>query len=94
MKKALFTIFVLITMFCACYSAELYTIDVYATNNTIDAKNVNNTPVTLYVCKSENGEKILLENVTPGNKYRVLLDTCETFNTEDDAILRIKRIGR
>lgn len=80
-----------IALFTACKSTELYTVSVTATNNAITAYTAKNKPVTLYECRTRDNKTILLENVIPGEKYTLLIDRCDTFNTEDDNILIIKK---
>ena len=93
MKQAIKKILIaalIILMFSACRALDTYKLNVIATSETITGRDVNGRAVQLTVCKAENGEKILLENVSPGRRYTVIIDTCETWNKDDDIILKIQ----
>lgn len=77
-------IYIACHMFC-----DIDITPVIATENTINALDTNNKPVTLYECYTEYNDKVLLENVTPGKKYTVMIDTFGTFERDDDLIIKM-----
>lgn len=92
MKKAIITI---IALYIICSCTNISIVNACVTNNAIQAKNTKNETVTLYTAKTPDNRTLLLDNVTPGNAYIVIIDNCDTFNTEDDQILFvIKKQGR
>lgn len=78
-------------MLTACGRSELYMLHVTATKNTITGRDTHGAAVTLTECRTEDGERILLEDVEPGHRYRVILDSCGTWNKEDDAIVSVRK---
>lgn len=86
MKKAIIAIMALYIM-CSCTNISI--VNAYVTNNAIQAKNTKNETATLYTAKTPDNRTLLLNNVTPGNKYIVIIDNCDTFNTEDDLVLLV-----
>lgn len=93
MKKILIVLLIAL-MFTACRSMDIYKVAATATAETITGRDVNGDAVTLTLCKAENGRRMLLENVTPGRAYIVTIDSCGTWNTEDDEILKIQEVKR
>lgn len=93
-KKTRFALCLLLALLVTiCGQLERYTLTVTATNRTIEAKDRHGEPITLTECRTEDGERILLEDVTEGNSYRVTLDSCGTWSTEDDAIITVKGVS-
>ena len=88
--KRLLIATIIIVMFCACCAMDTYKLTVYATNDTIHGNDIHGNDITLTICKAEDGRKILLEDAISGKYYTVIIDTCSTWNTEDDQILRVK----
>lgn len=74
-------------LYIAVYSVNIDVCSVYVTNNAIQAKNTNNKPITLHQAKTPDNRTLLLEHVTPGNEYIVIIDTFGTFDRDDDLIL-------
>lgn len=72
-----------------CGQLERYTLEVTATDRTIVGRDRHGQTVTLTECRADDGSRILLEDVTEGNRYRVTLDSCGTWSREDDAIIRV-----
>lgn len=88
--KKIITAALIILMFSACRLLDTYTLTVTATAETISGRDVNGQAVYLTPCKAENGKTILLDNVQPGRRYTVLIDTCGTWCDDDDNILKIQ----
>lgn len=91
MKKAIATIGIITAMFGACHSLELYTLEVTATDRHITGRDIHGEAVTLTECRSADGVRILLEDAEEGDRYRVTLDSCGTWNKEDDEVIRTER---
>jgi len=72
-----------------CGQLERYTLEVTATEHTITGRDLSGKAVVLTECRADDGSRILLKDVTEGNRYRVTLDSCGTWNREDDAIIRV-----
>ena len=88
--KKIITAALIILMFSACRLLDTYTLTVTATAETISGRDINGQAVYLTPCKAENGKTILLNNVQPGRRYTVLIDTCGTWCDDDDNILKIQ----
>lgn len=89
-KTARFAVAVLLAVLVSiCGQLERYSLEVTATDRTITGTDRHGQTVTLTECRADDGNKILLEDVTEGNRYRVTFDTCGTWSREDDAIIRV-----
>lgn len=72
-----------------CGQMERYTLEVIATSDIIEAHDIHGEAVSLTVCRASDGQAVLLTDVESGHRYTVTLDRNETWNTEDDAIIRV-----
>lgn len=74
---------------------ERYELTVTTDTTPIQAANIHGATETLYPAHTADYSRtILLDNVQPGRVYRVTLDSNETHNTEDDAIISIREVAR
>ena len=79
-----------VAMLAACGQMDTRTVTVTATERTITGRDTRGEAVTLTDCRTEEGERLLLEGVTAGRRYTVKLNTCGTWSREDDAIIKVK----
>lgn len=77
-----------------CGHLDTYSETVTATENTITATDRNGATVTLTECRTDDGDRLLLEGVEEGHRYRVRLDSFGTWSREDDAIITVKEEHR
>lgn len=77
-----------------CGHLDTYSETVTATENTITATDRNGATVTLTECRTDDGDRLLLEGVEEGHRYRVRLDSFGTWSKEDDAIIAVKEVRR
>lgn len=81
-------------MLAFCGHLDTYSETVTATANTIRATDRNGATVTLTECRTDDGDRLLLEGVEEGHRYRVRLDSFGTWSREDDAIITVKEEQR
>lgn len=81
-------------MLTACGQMDTYTETVTATGNTFTGYDRNGASVTLTECRTEDGDRLILEDVEEGHRYRVRLDSFGTWSKEDDAIIAVKEVRR
>ena len=79
-------------MLAACGQMDTYTETVTATDRTITGRDTHGEAVTLTDCRTEDGERLLLEGVEEGHHYRVRLDSFGTWSREDDEIISVKEV--
>lgn len=93
MKKAIIGVLCAL-MLTACGQMDTYTETVTATGDTITGRDTHGAAVTLTLCRTDDGGRLLLEDVEEGHLYRVRLDSFGTWSREDDAIISIKEVRR
>lgn len=81
-------------MLAFCAHLDTYTETVTATGNTFTGYDRNGAAVTLTECRTEDGDRLILEDVEEGHRYRVRLDSFGTWSKEDDAIIAVKEVRR
>lgn len=81
-------------MLAFCAHLDTYTETVTATGNSFTGYDRNGAAVTLTECRSEDGDRLILEDVAEGHSYRVTLATFGTWSREDDAIIKIREEER
>lgn len=83
-----------VAMLTACGQMDIYSETVTATGDTITGRDTHGAAVTLTLCRTDDGGRLLLEDVEEGHLYRVRLDSFGTWSKEDDAIISIKEVRR
>lgn len=81
-------------MLAACGQMDTYSETVTATGETITGRDTHGEAVTLTLCRTDDGGRLLLEDVEEGHRYRVRLDSFGTWSKEDDAIIAVKEVRR
>ena len=81
-------------MLAFCGHLDTYSETITATGNTFTGYDRNGAAVTLTECRTEDGDRLILEDVAEGHRYRVTLATFGTWSREDDAILRVREEKR
>ena len=81
-------------MLTACGQMDTYTETVTATGHSFTGYDRNGAAVTLTECRTEDGDRLILEDVREGHRYRVRLDSFGTWSKEDDAIIAVKEVRR
>lgn len=90
--KTLMLSALVVAMLTACGQMDTYTETVTATGDTITGRDAHGEAVTLTLCRTEDGGRLLLEDVEEGHRYRVRLDSFGTWSREDDAIIAVKEV--
>ena len=85
---------VVAVMLAFCAHLDTYTETATATGNTFAGYDRNGAAVTLTECRTEDGDRLILEDAREGHRYRVTLATFGTWTKEDDAIIRVKEDRR
>lgn len=81
-------------MLAFCAHLDTYTETVTATGNTFTGYDRSGAAVTLTLCRTDDGDRLILEDVEEGHRYRVRLDSFGTWSKEDDAIIAVKEVRR
>ena len=92
-KKLMLSALVVV-MLTFCAHLDTYTETVTATGHSFTGYDRNGAAVTLTECRTEDGDRLILEDVREGHSYRVTLATFGTWSREDEAIIRIREEAR
>lgn len=93
MKRFIIISAILAMLWCGS-SLERYSLTVTASAEQIQARNTKGVAVQLTPCYTDDGIMILLDDVEPNHTYRVTLDRNESYNTEDDLIVKVCEVVR